>query len=83
MEDGPEEAESRYEYNGRAYRLAERESERWEVFDGDRYLGVLVALKGSERSGPLYTIDLAGDEPQESEATDDWRRALETLIDRS
>jgi hypothetical protein len=83
MEDGPEEAESRYEYNGRVYRLAERESERWEVFDGETYLGVLIALKGAGTTGPVYTIDPAGADPQEKEATDDWRRALETLIDWS
>jgi hypothetical protein len=82
MEDGPEETEGTYEYGGKTYRLQERESERWEVFDGDRYLGVVIALPGTNESGPEYTLDFAGEEGKVNEpSTDDWRRAVETLID--
>lgn len=83
MEDGPEEAEDGgYEYDGKTYRLVERESERWEVYDGDRYLGVVWARDTA--GPPEYSIDQAGEEGTVDEPfTDDWRRAVETLIDRS
>ncbi len=83
MEDGPEAAEGNYPYRDKIYRLVEVESERWQVLDADVYLGQLVAVDGG-RQGPQYTIDFAGQEDQVDEpATDDWRRALEVLIDRS
>jgi hypothetical protein len=84
MEDGPEEAEGSYDYVGQVYRLVEHDSEKWQVFLEDTYLGVLIATSGSRESGPEYTIDLAGEEGLVDEpATDDWRRALETLIDKT
>lgn len=84
MEDGPESVESAYEYSGKSYRLVERESERWEVYDNGRYLGVLIALPGSKASGPQYTLDFAGEEDKYDEpATDDWRLVLEYLIDNA
>jgi hypothetical protein len=88
MEDGPEQAESNYSYRGKTYRLIEADSERWDVFDSDIYLGVLVALPGQgereDRSGPLYTLDFAGEENKYDEpATDDWRLVLEYLIDHA
>ncbi|TFW00189.1 hypothetical protein [Orlajensenia leifsoniae] len=83
--DGPEEAEGVYEYGGRVYRLEERDSERWTVTaDDGQDVGVLVALAGPGRNGPEYTIDLPGEEGRVGEpSTDDWRRALQTLIDES
>ncbi|MCU1439525.1 MAG: hypothetical protein JWP85_522 [Rhodoglobus sp.] len=88
MEDGPESAEGNYPYRDKTYRLVEADSERWDVFDGDIYLGVLVAVpgegKGEVRSGPLYTLDFAGEENKYDEpATDDWRLVLEYLIDHA
>jgi hypothetical protein len=85
MEDGPEEAEGSYEYGGKTYRLEEQESEKWRVYDGDRYLGqVLSAGPPAPEAGFEYTIDLAGEEGKVDEpATDDWQRAMETLIDLS
>jgi hypothetical protein len=84
MEDGPEDAEGTYEYNSKTYRLVERDSERWQVFDGDTYLGVLVAIKGEGTLGPQYTLDFAGEEDVYDEpATDDWRLVLEYLIDHA
>jgi hypothetical protein len=84
MEDGPEFAEGTYEYAGKTYRLEELESERWRVFDRDTYLGQVVAVKGTQETGPLYTIDFAGEEDVYDEpATDDWRLVLEYLIDNS
>lgn len=81
MEDGPEFAEGTYEYGGKTYRLEERESERWRVYDGDIYLGQVVAVKGTQGTGPEYTIDFAGEEDVYDEpATDDWRLVLEYLI---
>lgn len=82
MEDGPEAAEGTYEYAGRSYRLREEESEKWRVFDGDRYLGVVIAVDGPD--GPEYTLDFAGEEDKYDEpTTDDWRLVLEYLIDHS
>jgi hypothetical protein len=84
MEDGPEEAEGTYEYAGKAYKLVERDSEKWQVFDGDHYLGQVVAVPGDDESGPQYTLDFAGEEDTYDEpATDDWRLVLEYLIDNS
>jgi hypothetical protein len=52
------------------------------VFDGDIYLGVLVAVESA--GGPLYTLDFAGEENKYDEpATDDWRLVLEYLIDHA
>lgn len=69
-------------YSGNHYRLEETETGKWSVFNGNAYLGRLVAVAGDRESGPLYTIDLVGEEGQVGEpATDDWRRALEVLID--
>jgi hypothetical protein len=80
MEDGPEEAEGRFDYNGRTYRLEEFESEKWKIYGDGVYLGQVVAVDGVD--GPEYTIDLAGEEGKVDEpSTDDWRRAVETLID--
>jgi len=82
MEDGPEELEGSFDYAGQTYRLVEEKSEQWKVYLGDQYLGALIAVPGSEQSGLQYTIDLAGEENLIDEpATDDWRRALEVLID--
>jgi hypothetical protein len=84
MEDGPELSEGTYEYAGKTYRLEERESERWRVYDGDTYLGQVIAVKGTQETGPEYTIDFAGEEDVYDEpATDDWRLVLEYLIDNS
>lgn len=83
MEDGPEAADGRYEYSGKTYRLEERESEQWRVYDDDQYLGVVeVAAGPATREGPLYVCHPAGDETlPDVEPTDDWRIALEYLID--
>lgn len=78
MEDGPEQAGGSYEYAGKSYRLVERDSEKWRVSDGDRYLGQVVALPGTQKSGPEYTIDFADEEDEYDEpATDDWRLVLD------
>jgi hypothetical protein len=82
MEDGPEAAESHYEYNGRTVRLVEQESEQWKVYDAGVHIGTVLAVPGLEDGGPEYTIDLAGEDGAYDEpSTDDWRRAVETLID--
>lgn len=48
----------------------------------ERYLGVLMAVRGSD--GPAYTLDFAGEEDKYDEpAADDWRLVLEYLIDHS
>ena len=85
MEDGPEAAEGRYEYGGRTYRLAERESERWTVTaDDGQYVGLLMAIRTGERSAPQYAVELpAGKGGPDEPATEDWRPALEYLIDQS
>jgi hypothetical protein len=82
MEDGPEELDGTYDYAGQTYRLVEETSEQWKVYREEQYLGVLLATSGPGLTGPQYTIDLAGEEGLIDEpATDDWRRALEVLID--
>ena len=88
MEDGPELAEGNYPFGDKTYRLVEEDSERWAVLDGDVYLGVLIAVpgegEGEARTGPLYTLDFAGEEDKYDEpATDDWRLVLEYLINHA
>jgi hypothetical protein len=81
MEDGPEAAEGTYSYNGRGYGLAERESEQWRVTDGDTPLGTLIAVPQVDDRGPLYVVQLAGEDTPTGEPIDDWQGALEYLID--
>ena len=81
MEDGPELAEGSYEYNGKTYRLDERESERWRVLDDGVHIGSVIAVSRNETDGVLYTIEVRGDSGPQPDLTDDWARAIETLID--
>jgi hypothetical protein len=84
MEDGPEGTEGTYEYVGKTYRLEEFESEKWRVYDNGHYLGQVIAVPGTQETGPEYTLDFAGEEDTYDEpATDDWRLVLEYLIDHS
>jgi hypothetical protein len=85
MEDGPEDAEGSFAYAGKTYRLEERDSEVWRVYDGDQYLGDVIAVTGiSDRGGPTYLARCDGDDAVEgAPTTDDWRSALEYLIDQS
>jgi hypothetical protein len=84
VEDGPEGAEGTYEYAGRTYRIEERDSERWRLYDGDHYVGQVIALPGTRETAPKYTPDSAGEEDKYDEpATDDWRLVLESLIDNA
>lgn len=81
MENGLERAESSYAYAGKSYRLVEVESGKWRVFDGDTYLGAVVALADG---GAEYTIAFAGEERQDDEpASGDWQSMLEYLIDNT
>jgi hypothetical protein len=85
MEDGPEDAEGTYSYAGGQFRLEELESEQWTVGseDGTR-LGVLVALEGQDRDGPQYVVEKFGEERLLGlDPSNDWRRALEYLIDNT
>lgn len=83
MEDGPEEAEGTYEYGGFTYRLQEAASEVWSVYLDDVYLGVVRSAEPVEdEPGPHYSAHLAGEESEpDGEVTEDWRAALEFLID--
>jgi hypothetical protein len=83
MEDGPEAAQGTYAYAGKTYRLEERASERWSVYDGNTYLGVVEVADGAPtREGPIYVAHASGDEAlTDVEPTDDWQRAIEYLID--
>jgi hypothetical protein len=82
MEDGPEAAESRYTWGGKTYRLEEVESERWRVFDGDTYLGVLEQTDATDDERWMhYASKPAGDELAEAPTTDDWHAALRHLIE--
>lgn len=81
MEDGPEEANGSYEYNGKQYRLDERESHQWRVFDDGVHIGTVIEVSTTPEAGVLYTIEVAGGAGREQETTDDWQRAIETLVD--
>lgn len=82
MEDGPEAAEGRYTWGGKTYRLEETESERWRVFDGETYLGVLEQTDATDGERWVhYASRLAGDELAAIPTTDDWHAALRHLIE--
>ncbi|MCU1584062.1 MAG: hypothetical protein JWM49_618 [Microbacteriaceae bacterium] len=83
MEDGPESAEGRYEYGDKVYRLEERESETWSVFEGARLIGTLIATPAVDERGPLYTVRLDHEGATVSESIDDWEAALDYLIDQA
>ena len=46
MDDRPEEANGSYVYSGRTFRLDERDSEEWRVFDGGIWIGTVRAFSG-------------------------------------
>lgn len=48
MEDGPDQVDGKYDFNGNTYRLEEAGSEVWSVYDGDTYLGVVRATEPAE-----------------------------------
>jgi hypothetical protein len=81
MEDGPEEAEGHYEYGGKTYRLIEDVSWTWKVFDGDAYLGIVTQSGPNAGDGFEYTAKCAGEENEDAPTTDDWRAAVNYLID--
>ena len=81
MEDGPEDANGRYSYNGKTYRLDERESHQWRVLDDGVHIGTVLEVSTTQEAGVLYTIEVADGRGPEPETTDDWARAIETLID--
>jgi hypothetical protein len=82
MEDGPEEADGSYERGGKMYRLVEDRSWEWKVLDGDTYLGVVTQLEPTTE-GNLYSAKCAGEEANDVPSTNDWRAALDHLIDSS
>jgi len=81
MEDGPEDANGSYEYNGKSYRLDEGESHQWRVFDDGVHIGTVLEVLTSPDEGVLYGIEIADGQGREQETTDDWQRAIETVID--
>jgi len=85
MEDGPEDADGTYDYAGKTYRLEERDSEVWQVFDGDRHLGDLIAKGGPHTpGGPTYVPHCVGtDNSEELPPSDHWQAVLEWLVDQS
>jgi hypothetical protein len=84
MHEGSDKTESTYEYAGKTYRLVEHESEKWRVYDGDRYLGQVIPSPGGQQSGSEYTVDVAGEATQSGEPVmGGWQLVLEYLIDNS
>jgi hypothetical protein len=82
MEDGPEAEEGTYNYGDKSYRLEERESEVWTVLDGERVIGSVHALPADER-GVLYAVDVPGETETEDVPTEDWKAAVEYVIDQA
>ena len=83
MEDGPETAEGSYKFGEKTYRLEEAARAVWSVYDGERYLGIVaVAETAADDHGPQYVARPSGEENvTDFESTDDWRAALEHLIE--
>jgi len=63
------------------YRLGERESHQWRVLDDGVHIGTVIEVLTSPEAGVLYAIEVADGQGREQETTDDWQRAVETLID--
>lgn len=85
MADGAQEIDSSYDWEGKTYQLEEISTNHWTVFDGERYLGVIIASEldeDDENPLPNYESRLAGEETESTgDGTDDWRSALEDLLD--
>ena len=82
MEDGPEFAEGSYVFAGKTYRLAEVDSQVWRVYVGETYIGIVTETDAtSAEPWPHYTAQRAGDESTAVPTTDDWRAALDHLIE--
>jgi hypothetical protein len=82
MEDGPEAAEGTYAYGAKAYQIEERESEVWSVLDGSSLLGIVAAIPQVDERGPLYRVDVPGETETEDVPTDDWKAAVEYVINQ-
>jgi hypothetical protein len=82
MEDGPEAAEGTYPYGAKTYQIEERESEVWSVLDGSSLLGIVSALPAVDERGPLYRVDVPGETETEDVPTDDWKAAVEYVINQ-
>lgn len=80
MEDGPEAAEGTYTFDGVTYRLEERESEVWSVYQGERFVGDVIAAAIAGAEGPRYTVRFADERVAEADYTDEWQSALEYLV---
>ena len=84
MEDGPEVAEGFYESGGKNFRIEENESWVWRVYDPDgNYLGVVTQSDPTPEDGYRYAARCAGEEDADVPTTDDWRSAIEHLIEVS
>ena len=45
------------------------------------HIGTVIEVLTSPEAGVLYAIEVADGQGREQETTDDWQRAVETLID--
>jgi len=70
MEDGPEAADGSYLFKGRKDRLEENGSEVWSVFEGDRFVGDVIAEQVVSESGPRYTVRFPDDRTPEPECVE-------------
>lgn len=60
--------------------MQERESHQWRVLDDGVHIGTVLEVSTTPEAGVLYTIEVADGEGREEGTTDDWERAIETLI---
>lgn len=85
MSDRPDDVDGEYDYAGRTFRIEPAVEGVWRIYDDDQYLGILAeAHPVAGEAWEHYTAKLAGEENTVSDvSTDDWRAALEYLVDAS
>lgn len=77
-------SEGTYDYAGKAFLIVRRNDARWQVYDGDHWLGDIIALPGAQESDRLFTLETTGDSmPADEPAARDWQAALAFLIDNT
>lgn len=81
-DDGPETAGGSYLFGDRTYRLVATGLDSWQIFDGPTLLGEVLRTRPESGSlWPEYAARSVDEDTPDLPATDDWRAAVEHLID--
>jgi hypothetical protein len=76
-------AHSVYDYDGRTLTLMYSEDRVgvWEVYDGAKYLGIVLQTQTGTVRGYATRLPGEEDDDRDDDATDDWHAAVQYLVD--